>query len=415
MELSLTETTVTASQAGAPATRPSVQATVFAVILAVSFCHCVNDIMQSLLAAIYPLLKDNYGLEFWQIGLLTFTFQVTASLLQPVIGMFTDRKPMPYSLPWGMASSLVGLVVLAYAGHYWLLLAGASMIGIGSAIFHPESSRIARLASGGRHGLAQSLFQVGGNFGQSMGPLLAAFIVVPFGQDSIAWFAIGSLIGIVVLWQVGGWYNRYRAAMASRKSTPFVSPFAKNRVMWSLVVLALLVFTKNAYIASISSYYTFYAIHKFGVSVQMSQIMLFLFLGASALGILLGGPFGDRYGQKAMIWFSIVGVLPFTLALPYANFEWTMVLTVLIGLILSSAFSNIVVFAQELVPGRVGMIAGIFFGFAFGMGGIAAAVLGVVADVRGIDYVYQICSFLPFAGLLTIFLPNMRETKKKAA
>jgi FSR family fosmidomycin resistance protein-like MFS transporter len=414
MEPSLTDATATVSEAGKPAAVSTAQATVFAVILAVSFCHMINDIMQSLLAAIYPLLKDNYGLDFWQIGLLTFTFQVTASLLQPVIGMITDRKPLPYSLPWGMASSLVGLVVLAYAGHYWLLLAGASMIGIGSAIFHPESSRIARLASGGRHGLAQSLFQVGGNFGQSMGPLLAAFIVVPFGQSSIAWFAVGSLIGIVVLSRVGGWYNRTRAAMASRKATPFVSPFARSRVMWSLVVLALLVFTKNAYIASISSYYTFYAIHKFGVSVQASQVMLFLFLGASALGILLGGPFGDRYGQKAMIWFSIVGVLPFTLALPYANFEWTMVLTVLIGLILSSAFSNIVVFAQELVPGRVGMIAGIFFGFAFGMGGIAAAVLGVVADARGIDYVYQICSFLPFAGLLTIFLPNMREAHKPA-
>ena len=402
MEPILTDTTATAG-------RTSAQATAFAVILAVSFCHGINDIMQSLLAAIYPLLKTNYGLDFWQIGLLTFTFQLTASLLQPVIGTITDRRPMPYSLPWGMASSLAGLIVLAYAGHYWLLLAGASMIGIGSAIFHPESSRIARLASGGRHGLAQSLFQVGGNFGQAMGPLLAAFIVVPFGQASIAWFAVGSLVGIVVLWQVGGWYSRLRAAQAARKAARFVSPFSRSRVMWALTILALLVFSKNAYIASISSYYTFYAIHKFGVSVQMSQVMLFLFLGASALGILLGGPFGDRYGQKAMIWFSIVGVLPFTLALPYANFEWTMVLTVLIGLILSSAFSNIVVFAQELVPGRIGMIAGIFFGFAFGMGGIAAAVLGIVADVKGIDYVYQVCSFLPFAGLLTIFLPNMKE------
>ena len=411
---SVTDTTAN-SQTGPSSASSSAQATAFAVILAVSFCHCINDIMQSLLAAIYPLLKDNYGLDFWQIGLLTFTFQVTASLLQPVIGMVTDRKPMPYSLPWGMASSLIGLIVLAYAGHYSLLLAGASLIGIGSAIFHPESSRIARFASGGRFGLAQSLFQVGGNFGQSMGPLLAAFIVVPFGQTSIAWFSVGSLIGIFVLWRVGGWYTRYRASMASRKATPFVSPFAKRKVMWSLVVLTLLVFSKNAYIASISSYYTFYAIHKFGVSVQMSQVMLFLFLGASALGILLGGPFGDRYGQKAMIWFSIVGVLPFTLALPYANLEWTLVLTVLIGLILSSAFSNIVVFAQELVPGRVGMIAGIFFGFAFGMGGIAAAVLGVVADAKGIDYVYKVCAFLPFVGLLTIFLPNMKEAKKATA
>jgi len=410
----LSDTTAT-GVAPATASHASAQATAFTVILAVSFCHGINDIMQSLLSAIYPLLKDNYGLDFWQIGLLTFTFQVTASLLQPVIGMITDKRPMPYSLPYGMAASLVGLVVLAYAGHYWLLLIGASLIGIGSAIFHPESSRIARFASGGRFGLAQSLFQVGGNFGQSMGPLLAAFIVVPFGQTSISWFAVGSLIGIVVLWQVGGWYSRMRAAQANRKTASFVSPFPRRKVMWALAVLTLLVLTKNAYIASLSSYYTFYAIHKFGVSVQMSQVMLFLFLGASALGILLGGPFGDRYGQKAMIWFSIVGVLPFTLALPYANLEWTMVLTVLIGLILSSAFSNIVVFAQELVPGRVGMIAGIFFGFAFGMGGIAAAVLGVVADMKGIDFVYQICSYLPLLGLLTVFLPNMREARKLEA
>jgi len=392
----------------------SATATAFTVILAVSFCHGINDIMQSLLPAIYPLLKDNYQLDFWQIGLLTFTFQVTASLLQPVIGLITDRKPLPFSLPWGMASSLVGLIVLAYAGHYWLLLAGASLIGIGSAIFHPESSRIARYASGGRFGLAQSLFQVGGNFGQSMGPLLAAFIVVPFGQRSISWFAIGSLIGIFVLWQVGGWYSRLHASMAARKAAPHVSLFPRSRVMGALAVLTLLVLTKNAYIASLTSYYTFYSIHKFGVSVQMAQVMLFLFLGASALGILIGGPFGDRYGQKAMIWFSIVGVLPFTLALPYANLEWTMVLTVLIGLILSSAFSNIVVMAQELVPGRVGMIAGIFFGFAFGMGGIAAAVLGVVADIKGIDYVYQICSYLPFLGLLTVLLPNMKEARAAA-
>ncbi|MER8566264.1 MFS transporter [Mesorhizobium sp. M0924] len=411
----MTDTTATSTAPQPSASLPSAQATAFTVILAVSFCHGINDIMQSLLPAIYPLLKENYGLDFWQIGLLTFTFQVTASLLQPVIGMITDKRPMPYSLPYGMASSLIGLIVLAYAGHYALLLVGASLIGIGSAIFHPESSRIARFASGGRFGLAQSLFQVGGNFGQSMGPLLAAFIVVPFGQTSISWFAVGSLIGIIVLSRVGGWYSRMRAAQGNRKAASFVSPFPRKKVMGALAVLTLLVLTKNAYIASLSSYYTFYSIHKFGVSVQMSQVMLFLFLGASALGILLGGPFGDRYGQKAMIWFSIVGVLPFTLALPYANFEWTMVLTVLIGLILSSAFSNIVVFAQELVPGRVGTIAGIFFGFAFGMGGIAAAVLGVVADMKGIDFVFQICSYLPLLGLLTVFLPNMKEARKAQA
>jgi FSR family fosmidomycin resistance protein-like MFS transporter len=413
----LTDTTISPSQPPADKetnVQATAQATALAVILAVSLCHGINDIMQSLLSAIYPLLKDNYGLDFWQIGLLTFTFQMTASMLQPVVGMVTDKKPMPYSLPYGMASSLVGLIVLAYAGHYWLLLVGASLIGIGSAVFHPESSRIARLASGGRHGLAQSLFQVGGNAGQAMGPLLAAFIVVPFGQASIAWFAVGSLLGILVLWQVSGWYVRLRAAMKNRKASAFVSPFSRRRVGWALAILTLLVLTKNAYVASLASYYTFYVIDKFDVSVQMSQVLLFVFLGASALGILLGGPFGDRYGQKAMIWFSIVGVLPFTLALPYANYEWTIVLTIIIGLILSSAFSNIVVFAQELVPGRVGMIGGIFFGLAFGMGGIAAALLGIVADWKGIDFVFKVCSYLPFLGLLTIFLPNMKHADKAA-
>ncbi|MGB3643970.1 MAG: MFS transporter [Mesorhizobium sp.] len=413
----MTDTTLSPGQPPADKetnVQATAQATALAVILAVSLCHGINDIMQSLLSAIYPLLKDNYGLDFWQIGLLTFTFQMTASMLQPVVGMVTDKKPMPYSLPYGMASSLVGLIVLAYAGHYWLLLVGASLIGIGSAVFHPESSRIARLASGGRHGLAQSLFQVGGNAGQAMGPLLAAFIVVPFGQASIAWFAVGSLLGILVLWQVSGWYARLRAAMKNRKASAFVSPFSRRRVGWALAILTLLVLTKNAYVASLASYYTFYVIQKFDVSVQMSQVLLFVFLGASALGILLGGPFGDRYGQKAMIWFSIVGVLPFTLALPYANYEWTIVLTIIIGLILSSAFSNIVVFAQELVPGRVGMIGGIFFGLAFGMGGIAAALLGIVADWKGIDFVFKVCSYLPFLGLLTIFLPNMKHTEKAA-
>ncbi len=401
----------TATTAG----RSQAEATTFAIILAVSLCHCINDIMQSLLAAIYPLLKTNYQLDFWQIGLLTFTFQLTASLLQPLIGAVTDKRPMPYSLPYGMAASLIGLVVLAYAGHYWLLLVGASLIGIGSAIFHPESSRIARFASGGRFGLAQSLFQVGGNFGQSLGPLLAAFIVVPMGQQSLAWFSVASLAGIVILWQVGGWYSRRRANAPKIARHAAARNFSRTRILLTLAVLAILVCSKNAYISSISSYYTFYSIEKFGVSVQMSQVMLFLFLGSAALGILLGGPFGDRYGQKTMIWFSIVGVLPFTLALPYANLEWTMVLTVVIGLILSSAFSNIVVFAQELVPGRVGMIAGIFFGFAFGIGGIAAAVLGVIADAKGIEFVFKLCSYLPFIGLLTIFLPNIREPKEATA
>ncbi|RFC66903.1 MFS transporter [Mesorhizobium denitrificans] len=392
----------------------SAHGTAFIIILAVSFGHMINDIMQSLLSALYPLLKDNYQLDFWQIGLLTFAFQVTASLLQPIVGYATDKRPMPHSLPYGMCSSLIGLILLAYAGNYWLLLVGAMLIGIGSAVFHPESSRVARLASGGRFGLAQSLFQVGGNFGQSMGPLLAAFIVVPFGQHSVAWFAAGALVGITVLWQVSNWYARYRAD-TTRKPLGGVSVMLpRRRVAIALTVLTLLVFTKNIYIASIASYYTFYVIHKFGVDVQQSQIMLFAFLGASAVGTLLGGMFGDRFGPKAVIWFSILGVLPFTLAMPYANYEWTIVLSILIGLILSSAFSAIVVFAQELVPGRVGLIAGIFFGFAFGMGGIAAAVLGVVADHQGIDYVFRICSYLPLLGLLTILLPNIGVLRRKA-
>ncbi|MEK1886993.1 MAG: MFS transporter [Phyllobacterium sp.] len=398
-----------------PAQRTSADTTVFAIIFAVSFCHFLNDTMQSLLAAIYPMLKQNYGLDFKQIGFLTLTFQVTASLLQPVIGTYTDKRPMPYSLPVGMAFSLVGLGLLSIATHYVMLLAGAAFIGIGSSIFHPESSRVARLASGGRHGLAQSFFQVGGNFGTAMGPLLAAFIVLPRGQQSIAWFSAAALLGMIVLYQVGNWYQRYRKANANKPAASKQLKLPRGKVAMSLLILALLVFSKNIYLASISSYYTFYVIHKFGISVQQSQMMLFLFLGAAAVGTIVGGPIGDKIGTKAVIWFSILGVLPFTLIMPYADLFWTGVLTVLIGLILSSAFPAIVVFAQELVPGRVGMIAGIFFGFAFGMAGIAAAVLGFVADNKGIDYVYTICSFLPFLGLLTIFLPSMKEVRGEQA
>jgi FSR family fosmidomycin resistance protein-like MFS transporter len=402
--------TAAASSAAAQPTAQAAQATTFAIILMVSFGHMVNDIMQSLLAAIYPLLKDNYNLTYMQIGLLTLVFQGTASLLQPAIGLYTDKRPLPFSLPWGMLSSLFGLVVLAYAGHYWLLLIGAALIGVGSAVFHPEASRVARLASGGRFGLAQSLFQVGGNFGQSLGPLLAAFVVVPFGQGSVSWFTVMAAVGIFVLYRVGKWYAAYRADASKRPVSVGVS-LPRSRVMWALIILTILTFSKNAYTASISSYYTFYVIEKFGAGVQEAQVLLFIFLGAVAAGTILGGPIGDRFGHKTMIWFSILGVLPFTLALPYANYEWSIVLSILIGLILSSAFSNIVVFAQELVPGRVGMVAGIFFGLAFGMGGIAAAVLGIIADHQGIEYVYKLCSYLPLAGLLTIFLPG--ETFKR--
>ena len=394
-----------------PAPRLTTGSTVYPVILAVSLCHLLNDVLQSLLAAIYPMLKEDYALDFWQIGLLTLTFQFTASLLQPAVGLYTDKRPMPYSLPVGMGSSMTGLFLLAYGSTYSTLLFGAALIGIGSAIYHPEASRVARLASGGRYGLAQSLFQVGGNFGTAIGPLLAAFIVVPHGQTSVAWFSLIALLGIAILWQVGNWYSRFRAANAGKPVVNLTVPLPRKRIATALIVLALLVFTKNIYTASISSYYTFFLIEKFDISVQQSQMMLFLFLGAMALGTVLGGPIGDKLGSKTVIWFSILGVLPFTLALPYADLFWSGVLSFIVGVILASAFPAIVVFAQELVPGRVGMIAGIFFGFAFGMGGIAAAVLGVLADVKGIEWVYSVCSYLPFLGLLTVFLPSAKELR----
>lgn len=398
-----------------PAQRSAAETTVFAIIFAVSFCHLLNDMMQSLVAAIYPMLKENYGLNFKQIGILTLTFQGTASLLQPLVGTYTDKRPMPYSLPVGMAFSLAGLATLSMASHYSMLLVGAALIGIGSSIFHPESSRVARLASGGRHGLAQSLFQVGGNFGTALGPLLAGFIVLPYGQKSIIWFSAAALLGMIILYRVGSWYQDYRVANAKKTQPRKIVNLTRGKIMMSLFILTLLVFTKNIYMVSISSYYTFYVIHKFQITVQQSQMMLFLFLGAAAAGTILGGPIGDKIGTKAVIWFSILGVLPFTLMMPYANLFWTGVLTVIIGFVLSSAFSAIVVFAQELVPGRVGMVAGIFFGFAFGMAGIAAAVLGFVADNKGIDFVYQICAYLPFLGLLTVFLPSMREVRGELA
>jgi len=391
------------------ATAPSlVHKTTLPIIVAVSVCHLINDVMQSLLTAIYPILKESYGLDFVQIGLLTFTFQVTASLLQPAIGMYTDKRPLPYSLPVGMGCSLVGLLILGFAQSYGLLLLGSAFVGLGSAIFHPESSRVARLASGGRHGLAQSLFQVGGNVGSAIGPLLAAFVVLQHGQASVSWFAAGSLVGIFILWRVGAWYAAHRRANAGRAPASLVLPFDRRTTLIALAVLTVLTLTKNAYMAGVSSYYTFFLIDRFGVGVQDAQLLLFVYLGASAVGVFMGGPIGDRFGAKFVIWFSILGVLPFTLALPYADLTWTIVLTILIGLIFSSAFSAIVVFAQELMPGRVGMIAGIFFGFAFGAGGIAAAALGALADVTSIEYVFWLCSFMPLAGLLTIFLPEMK-------
>ncbi|MFT0891506.1 MFS transporter [Pseudochelatococcus sp. G4_1912] len=388
-----------------------VESTAFVIIAAISFSHLLNDIMQALFTSMYPIFKADFNLDFVQIGFLTLAFQVTASLLQPLIGMYTDKRPMPYSLSAGMGFTFFGLLLLAVAHDYMMLVVAACLIGIGSSVFHPEASRVARMAAGGRHGLAQSLFQVGGNFGTAIGPLLAAFIVLPRGQGSVAWFSLIALVAMVILWRVGGWYSRYRKAAALRPVIVHKSTLPRRTVVISLIVLCLLVFSKNIYMASISSYYMFYLIDTFGVSVQDSQLFLFLFLGAAAAGTVIGGPIGDRFGRKTVLWVSVLGVLPFTLMLPFANLFWTGVLSVIIGAVMSSAFPAIVVFAQELVPGKVGMISGLFFGLAFGMGGVGAAALGALADHRGIVFVYQMCAFLPAIGLLTAFLPNLRQPR----
>ena len=394
-----------------PVAAAAAEVTVLPIILAVSFCHMLNDIMQSMISAIYPMLKADFALDFWQIGILTLAFQCTASLLQPVIGIVTDKKPFPYSLPFGMGSTFIGLFILAWSQSYLMLVVAASLIGIGSAVFHPESSRVARLASGGRYAFAQATFQVGGNFGQSIGPLLAAFIIVPNGQGSVAWFSVIAMLGIFILAWVARWYKAHMAANKGRKRILNAHSLSKRTVATALVVLALLTFSKNIYMASISSYYTFFVIERFGVTVQQSQIMLFIFLGAVALGTVIGGPIGDRFGTKVVIWFSILGALPFTLAMPFANLPVTIALSAIVGFIMASSFPAIVVMAQELVPGRVGMIAGIFFGLAFGIAGIAAAVLGVFADLYGISFVYTLCAFLPALGLLTVFLPGKRALR----
>ena len=394
----------------APPLAVPAQRTVMAVLLAISFSHMLNDLMQSLLPAIYPLLKVNYDLNFTQIGLLTLTFQITASLLQPVVGIYTDRRPMPYSLAVGMGFTLVGLLLLSRANTFaWLLVAAAS-VGLGSSVFHPESSRVARMASGGRYGLAQSVFQVGGNGGQAIGPLVAAFVVVPYGQGSVALAALLALLGMVVLTGVGRWYSTKVATRgrAARRPLPDHA-MPPRRVAFAVTILLVLIFSKYIYTASLSTYYTFYLIARFHLTVQQAQIDLFIYLGAFAAGTLVGGPIGDWIGRKYVIWVSILGVLPFTLILPYADLFWTVVLTVPIGLILASAFSAILVYAQELMPGRVGTISGLFFGFAFGVAGVGAEVLGQVADHVGITTVYRICAFLPAIGLLTAFLPNLER------
>ncbi|MES2186766.1 MAG: MFS transporter [Pseudomonadota bacterium] len=395
------------------ATAPAASGTAFRVLTFISASHMVNDMMQSLILAMYPVLKGSFDLSFWQIGLITLTFQLSASLFQPLVGLYTDRHPVPWSLPAGMCFTFCGLMLLAFAWSFPAVLVAAALVGVGSSIFHPESSRIARMASGGRHGLAQSLFQVGGNTGSALGPLLAAAVIVPFGQKSVAWFGLGVLLGIVMLLQVARWYAHQNRTVrpAARKA---VAPLSPRKTAAVITVLLTLLFSKYFYVASISSFFTFYLIGKFGLSVQSAQMHLFIFLLASALGTLVGGPVGDRIGRRPVIWVSIMGIVPFALALPYVDLFWTTVFTVAIGLILSSAFSAILVYAQELVPGKIGMVSGLFFGFAFGMGGLGAAVLGMVADRTSIDFVYRISAWVPLLGLVAVLLPNIEKARRAA-
>ncbi|WP_421992208.1 MFS transporter [Roseococcus sp.] len=385
--------------------------TTFAILLSLSFCHLLNDMMQSLVPAIYPILKEAYSLDFAQIGLITLAFQCTASLFQPLVGIYTDKRPMPYSLPIGMTSTLLGLLLMANAHSYPVILTAAAMIGLGSSVFHPEASRVARLASGGRYGFAQSLFQVGGNTGSAIGPLLAAFVVVPHGQRSLVWFSAAALLAMLILVQVGSWYGRNRVARTPVRKAGAAAGhgLSRGRVAVAILVLVALLFSKNVYTASLNSYFTFYLIERFAVPVQTAQIILFLFLGSLAAGLMIGGIVGDRVGRLPIIWFSILGALPFTLALPFANLFWTVVLAVTIGLIMSSAFAAILIYAQDLVPGRVGLVAGMFFGFSFGLGGLGAAALGELADRTSITTVYAVCAYLPLLGLLTVFLPKLPE------
>lgn len=389
--------------------------TTLAILVSLSICHFLNDMNQSLVPAIYPILKQSYNLDFGQIGLITLAFQLTASMLQPVVGMVTDKRPTPFSLPVAMAISLAGLLLLSVASSYHMILIAAAMVGMGSSVFHPESSRVARMASGGRYGFAQSLFQLGGSSGSAIGPLLAAFIVVPHGQGSIAYFSAAALLAILVLTNVSLWYARHPAMAARRgRRVPAAvpaSPLPRGKVIGAITVILILLFSKNVYTASLSSYYTFYLIQKFHLTVPAAQYMLFAFLGAVAVGTFAGGPIGDRFGRKPVIWFSILGAFPFALMLPYADLLWTGILSVVIGLILASAFSAIIVYAQELLPGRIGLVAGMMFGFSFGLGGLGAAALGRIADVTGIVTVYHVCSFLPLIGLLTALLPNIEQRR----
>jgi FSR family fosmidomycin resistance protein-like MFS transporter len=398
---------------GPPASARKSSETVFGIIVAIGVCHGLNDMMQSLLPAIYPEFKANFGLTFGQIGLVTLCYQITASILQPLIGYYADRRPTPMALPGGALFSLIGLAILSFAHSYGVILVGACILGMGSAVFHPESSRVARMAAGPRPGLAQAMFQVGGNFGSAIGPLAAAIFVVRYGQPSLRVFALLALISVAILWNVGVWYKhhgleRLKAGAKARAAHP---PLPRGKAAGALAILVALIFSKFVYLASITSYFTFYLIHQFGASVQTAQLHLFLFLAAVAAGTILGGPLGDRLGRKTVIWFSILGCLPFTLLLPHADLFWTAPLAIVIGLILASAFPAIVVFAQELAPGNVGMVAGLCFGLSFGLGGIGAAVLGHVADLKGIAFVYQLCAWLPAIGLLAAFLPKVEHPK----
>ena len=387
---------------------------VYSILLALSFCHLLNDMIASLVPAIYPLFKNNFALDYAEVGFITLTYQCTASIFQPLVGIYTDRRPKPYSLAAGMNFTLAGLGVLSYASSFAMILVAAGMVGLGSAIFHPESSCVARMASGGQHGLAQSLFQVGGNIGSSLGPLLAAFIVIPRGQGSIAWFTFAALLAMAVLTRVGSWYKRHRVAVhlgGRMRAMAAVESLGSRKIALSLPVLLALMFSKFFYTAGLTNSYIFYLMDRFQLPVSTAQIYLFVFLASVAVGTLVGGPIGDRIGRKYVIWVSILGVFPFTLALPYANLFWTGILTVAIGVIMASAFSAILVYAQELIPGRVGMIGGLFFGLAFGMAGIASAILGALADRTSITFVYQVCAFLPLLGLLTVFLPNLERRR----
>ncbi len=390
------------------------QSAALPLLLALSFSHLLNDIIQSLVPAIYPIIKDAYALDYGQIGLITFTFQLCASLFQPLVGMYTDRRPQPYSLVAGMGITLVGLMVLAHAASYPNLLIGAALIGTGSSIFHPEATRMARLASGGRYGFAQSVFQVGGQAGTALGPLLAAFVVVPLGQSSLSWFSLAALLAMFVVTRIGHWYKRRSPASAkSEAAGAKTHARSQNGAAFAVAILILLMFSKSAYSASFSSYYTFYLLGRFHVSVQASQVMLFLFLLASPLGVLIGGHLGDRIGRRKIIWFSILGAVPFTPALPHVNLFWTGVLTVIIGMIMASAFPAILVYAIELLPGRLGMVAGLFYGLTFGLGALSAALLGSLADATSIETVFRLCAYLPLIGLLTWFLPDIKRGQRE--